>query len=58
MEAAGVPEEPSAVPEGRAAASAAGRTDPPSGRPSHSRRLASACLRAGCWEEEGKDDQA
>lgn len=49
VEAAVEPEEPSAAPEGRAAASAAGRTGPPSGRPSRSGRPASAWLPAGCW---------
>lgn len=52
MEAAAAgPEEPSAAPEGRAAASAAGRTGPPSRRPSRSRRPASTWLLAGGWEE-------
>lgn len=51
MEAAEGPEEPSAAPEGRAAASAAGRTGPPSERPSHSGRPASAWLPADCCRE-------
>lgn len=47
MVAAAAPGEPSAGPEGRAAASAAGRTGPPSGRLSRSGRPASAWLPAG-----------
>lgn len=54
VEAAAAPGEPSAGPEGRAAASAAGRTGPPSGRPSRSGRLASAWLPAGGWEDGGQ----
>lgn len=42
------PEGPSAAPEGRVAASAAGTMGPPSRRPSHSGRPASAWLPAGC----------
>lgn len=51
MEAAAGPEGPSAAPEGRAAASAAGRTGPPSRRPSRLGHPASAWLPAGCWKE-------
>lgn len=51
MEAVVGPEGSSAAPEGRAAASAAGRMGPPSRRPSRSGRPASAWLPAGCWEE-------
>lgn len=48
MEVAAVPEEPLTAPEGRAAANAAGRTGPPSRRPSRSGRLASAWLHPVC----------
>lgn len=51
MEAVAGPEEPSAAPEGRAAASAAGKTGPPSGRPSRWGRSASAWLHADCCRE-------
>lgn len=57
MEVVAAAGEPSAAPEGRAAASAAGRTGPPSGRPSRWGRPASALLPAGCWVGRARRDR-